>query len=436
MIRSEHIRKYSAWIIPVLAFTLVATWMLTRDTLPGTIRLASAKEGGLYYRFAMEFAPMLQTRSGKKVEVLKTNGTIENMALLKSGDAHIALLQSSAVESQGLSAIAPLYNDVVHVVVRKQSGINAMGDLAGHGVSLGPRGSGMRRTAELILAHYQLKPEDMTQTENYFMAMHSNTNIDAAIITTGVTNPDLGNLLLNGQFELLPIYDARALHTKHPFFTPSDIPRGMYAPGVPSQPIPTVACMAFMAVKADASPLLVTAALDALYEDYQPAGYPPTIPLNKVEDSFSIPLHPAALSYRDPHRGLELFGRFVEWLAALKELLFALAAGVYLLWSRWRKLKQKEEAEAYAQQRKALDALMDETIKIERDHMNTTDPDILRKYLDEVTHIKLRALDQLTDNRLRGDRQFSIFLMQCSNLIRKMQEKCIFHLSENKNNER
>ena len=55
--------------------------------------------------------------------------------------------------------------------------------------------------------------------------------------------------------------------------------------------------------------------------------------------------------------------------------------------------------------------------------MKTDDPKKLRGYLDEVTHIKLRALDELTDEDLRGDQMFTIFLTQCSNLSRKLQLK-------------
>ncbi|MEM7393105.1 MAG: hypothetical protein AAF492_12240, partial [Verrucomicrobiota bacterium] len=46
-------------------------------------------------------------------------------------------------------------------------------------------------------------------------------------------------------------------------------------------------------------------------------------------------------------------------------------------------------------------------------------------YLDEITEIKLTALHELTDEALRADQTFSIFLMQCANLISKIQMKII-----------
>ena len=57
--------------------------------------------------------------------------------------------------------------------------------------------------------------------------------------------------------------------------------------------------------------------------------------------------------------------------------------------------------------------------------MDTTDPETLERFLDEITKIKLQALEELTHEDLRGDRTFSIFLMQCANLISKIQLKIV-----------
>ena len=55
--------------------------------------------------------------------------------------------------------------------------------------------------------------------------------------------------------------------------------------------------------------------------------------------------------------------------------------------------------------------------------MHATDPTRLESLLDEITQLKLKALDELTDDEVRGDRMFSIFLLQCANVINKIQMK-------------
>lgn len=113
----------------------------------------------------------------------------------------------------------------------------------------------------------------------------------------------------------------------------------------------------------------------------------------------------------------------MESLAAGKELLFALVAGLYLLWDRYRRLKEGERTRELSVMKERLDDLLAETTRIERAQIETVDVVQLKEYLDEVTRIKLKALDELTHEDLRGDRMFLIFLTQCANVINKIQAK-------------
>ena len=72
-------------------------------------------------------------------------------------------------------------------------------------------------------------------------------------------------------------------------------------------------------------------------------------------------------------------------------------------------------------QKGRLNALLEETVKIEEAQIEAIDSHELKGFLDQVTHVKLRALREVTHEDLRGDRLFSIFLMQCENLSRKIQ---------------
>ena len=136
-----------------------------------------------------------------------------------------------------------------------------------------------------------------------------------------------------------------------------------------------------------------------------------------------LPLHRVTQTYFEPYKGLVLLKDFMESIVATKDLVFTLGAGIYVLWL-WRRkvVKRRTEAELAVHMRR-LNALLDETVRIESEQMKTDDPKKLREYLDEVTRVKLRALDELTDEDLRGDQMFAIFLTQCSNLSRKLQLK-------------
>jgi hypothetical protein len=138
-----------------------------------------------------------------------------------------------------------------------------------------------------------------------------------------------------------------------------------------------------------------------------------------------VPRHPVTRKYLAPQDSIGWLADIMESIAAAKELMFALGAGLYLLWDRWRRLKEDEEREAVRLQKEHLDSFLQQTLRIEAEQMDTTNPEALERFLDDITKLKLQALERLTHEHLRGDRIFSIFLMQCANLISKIQLKIV-----------
>ena len=89
-------------------------------------------------------------------------------------------------------------------------------------------------------------------------------------------------------------------------------------------------------------------------------------------------------------------------------------------------MKEKELQIIVSRQKEHLDLLLTETLRIEREQSETDDIQQLQTYVDSVTKIKLQALHELTEEDLRGNQEFSIFLDQCSTLINRMQLKILF----------
>jgi hypothetical protein len=150
----------------------------------------------------------------------------------------------------------------------------------------------------------------------------------------------------------------------------------------------------------------------------------------QAKDYAPARLHPVTRRYHDPFGQYGVLHTILESLVAGKELLFALGAAIYLVWDRWRRLAERENKKAIQIQKELLDRYLEKTLQIERSQMEMTDPTQLQQCLDEVTDIKLLALDKMTHEDLRSDRAFSIFLMQCANLISKIQLKIIHSKKE------
>jgi TRAP transporter TAXI family solute receptor len=419
------VRRWLAWAMLAVLVGSLGVWNLTRERLPATVRIATGAEGGLYHHVGRVLAVEFQRRTGRRVELIATEGSVENRQLLLRGGADLAILQLGTVEKAGIAALSPLYREVIHVVVRRGRGIASPRDLDGRAVILGLERSGMRRSANEIIEHYRIRPIPKSDSGAYFTQLAESPEMDAAIVTTGLLNPDLTRLLISGEFELIPILDAAALAVRHSHLSAVEIPRGLYngRPPLPPQPVLTVATTNFLAAPEGASPLLVNETLRSLHESYLQSEIPGLLPRQQAASWSELSLHPAARAYYDPYQGLGLLANFMETLSAVKELLFALGAGLYLGWSWWRELARREQRAQFRLQKERLDDFLDQTVAIEEAQMKATDGSELRYCLDEVTRIKLEAISELTNEEVRGDRMFSIFLSQCSSVSRKIEAK-------------
>ena len=427
MFRANTLRKLFIGLLLVVIVISLGGWYVTRDRLPSRIVIATGREGGLYYKFGVELARAVERQTGVPVTIAATEGSSENRKLL-SGSEHVrpdlAILQAEFVAAVDMAVVAPLYPELVYVIVRRDSEIQKLRDLEGRSVALGSIGTGMRKTAVQILEHYGVNVDSLDNTDLFFTELlGENSLLDAAVVISGLANPDLQRVLRTNQFRLIPIADSEAIEMKEPFLRHAVIPRGLFSEGppVPSESIFSLATPAMLVARRDASDSLVRAALAAVYEEDLALKFPTLIPPVKATSWVPFRMHSVSRSYYSPADRLGFLASVMESLAATKELLFALGAGAYLAWLRWRRLSQKERDAKIRAQKDHLDTLLEKTLRIEREQIDTTDPKRLRELLDEVTRIKLRALQEFTEEELRGDRAFSIFLAQCSSLISRLQ---------------
>lgn len=425
----RYLRKRPA-LIPILLIVFsVVVWLVTRETLPRTIRVATAEKGGLYAEFGEALRSSLEEKTGRKVEIVHTRGSVENRELLASGDVEVAIIQGGSVAIDDLSVIVPLYPEVVHVVARRGRGIETIADLKGKRVVFGPQGSGMRASADRILEHYSLEGQIVNPTDHYFADLLEEPSIDGAIVTTGLMNRDLQKVLGSGEFDLIPVKGAKAIAVKEPYFELTELPRGLYREGVviPEEDTSTLATTALLAVRSDEDDLLVDSLMKAIYDGGLELQFPTLISRNDAVDRSPVSLHQVSRIYLNPPDQIGQIAKVMESMVAVKELSVALVAGVYLIWTRRKRLREKRMAEIVQQQKDRLDVYLEQTLEIERAQIKTVDVAELEGFLDRVTEIKLKALDRLTHEELRSDQTFSIFLLQCANLISKIQLKIMIY---------
>ena len=414
-----------AWAMVVMFALSVSIWYVTLEKTPAHLKLMTGEAGGLYYQVVELLKDVWHKQTGADLEVVASSGTIANQKALVNHEADIAILQGGTVPLDGLSIIAPLYPELVHVIVRKESDIRSISDLKGKEIIIGLPHSGMQKSAIEILRYHGIEEDQFEARKTYFMDIDHDTSIEAAIVTAGMMNPDLVKLLNTGKFRLIPIEYAEAIAMQSPFFMQVLIPKALYGFGTVPTDVDcvTVATTSLLVARDDIHPVVTDHLLKCLFEDTLWIKLPTLYSMEEIRTWSRLRLHPRARQFFHPSDRIGYMANVMETLAAFKELAFALFAGLYLLWDQWKRIKEKDAERRMLMEKDKLDALLTKTVTIERSQMESNNIVELRAMLDRVTRIKLKALDELTHESLRGDRIFLIFLTQCANLINKIQAK-------------
>lgn len=251
--------------------------------------------------------------------VQSSSGSIVNVEDIASGAVELAISQVDIAywayngsglfhhdeANKALRAIANLYPESLHVVVRRDTGIKGIADLVGKRVSLGGKGSGALVKTEAILKAYGLSTDDVAP--QYLnpgaasLAMNEGT-LDAFFFVAGYPVTAITDLARSVEIDLLPISaePADKLVAFYPFFTKSVIPADTYE-GVGE--IATISIGAQLLVAANIEDDIVyqiTAALwhensRQLLDNGHAKGR--EIRIETALDGLVVPLHPGAERY-------------------------------------------------------------------------------------------------------------------------------------------
>jgi len=278
--------------------------------------VAAGPEGGEYSRFLTSVIG--RARGRMPVAIAETAGSVENALLLERNEARIGLVQSdvaaAAITGDGtfagtgplghLRAVASLFPEPVHVVVREGSGIESVRDLVGRKVALGRVASGTRPTAVSLLAAAGIGLDEFDAIEEpspqAALDRLAAGEIDAVIEVVSAPWRQLEIAMHASDLKLLPLDPAtiaRAAAEVHGL-VPLDIPGRTY-PGQSSN-VPTVAATALLIARDDVPDAIVTDMLDLLYASAASGGagvQATRLSRERARIGITIPMHPAATRY-------------------------------------------------------------------------------------------------------------------------------------------
>jgi hypothetical protein len=176
-----------------------------------------------------------------------SGGSVENINRLADGQMDLGMvLAVTAYQAHfgsggmepvpGLRIVAPLYPNLTHVMVPRNSTDVGIGDLGGKKVSVGPPGSGTEQMARHLLAAHGLTYDDLEPRYLSFSESSSALRdgaIDAAVISVGYPAAAVLEATTIAGVRLLPVDPevVMSMREEHPYYTVAEIPAGAY-PGV------------------------------------------------------------------------------------------------------------------------------------------------------------------------------------------------------------
>lgn len=241
--------------------------------------IAGGGTSGVYYNYGDQLAGVLSRDLDAEFTVAETAGSIDNLLRIGSGHALIGFAQSDAVanalrgagvfdEPLPIRAMARLYDEYVHVVVREDSDVEDLPDLAGRPVSLGAKNSGVNLVAMRVLEAVGLDPgsvDDLALGPDASLEALRTGEIDAFFWVGGVPTPGLQQLSSGMRIRLLPIGAETVERLNAEYggaYRISEFPLGSYGWEEPTE---TMTVPNYLVVSRDAPDGLVRAVLDRLF---------------------------------------------------------------------------------------------------------------------------------------------------------------------------
>ncbi|HEU5296380.1 MAG TPA: TAXI family TRAP transporter solute-binding subunit, partial [Burkholderiaceae bacterium] len=325
-------------IVLTLVLLVVAYWLL-KPTPPDHMVLATGSQRGAYAEFGTRYARLL-AREGIKVELRNTQGSIENLALLRDATSgvDVAFVQGG-IEGLGqpndgsgnddLESLGSLFYEPVWLFYREESArrllkeptLTRLSQLPGWRVNGDTEGSGARAMVNQLLEANAVDPRGLTllnQPTTPAVVSFLAGDIDAVVFVSAPESLMVQMLLRTPGVRLFDFAQSEAYARRFPSLSPVTLPRGIVdlASDQPSQDVHLVAPTAMMVAREGTHPALVQLLVQAAAQIHGTAGWfrhKGDFPNTR---NTSLPIaSEAARFYRD---GLPLLQRYLPfWLANL-----------------------------------------------------------------------------------------------------------------------
>lgn len=221
-------------VVLVTVIGLVVAWRFVSPAPPDTIRFAVPPDASSAYAQTVDEYEKQLRAEDFKVERVVSQGSADNVRLIREGRVDLALVQGGVAPAAGtdrLVTLGQVFFEPAWVFVRaQQGGGSPVQALRGQRVAVGAEGSGTRVLAMALLAANGLGPDAIQAVPlagNEAAEALATGQVQAAVLVSARPSDAINRLIRTEGVNLLNFgsrADAYAVHL--PFLTPVRLPNG------------------------------------------------------------------------------------------------------------------------------------------------------------------------------------------------------------------
>jgi uncharacterized protein len=344
----DKYEKHFVWIAAAVALALAGLIILivVRSMPPREFAILTGREGGGYYQAALEYQK-IAAENGFNLVIQTTAGSVDNLQLLKAGEASIGFVQGGLAENedpQVLSTLASVFYEPVWIFYRRdyarEGPLLYLYELEGGTISIGEAGSGANQLTRKLLA-----ANGVDEFNTQFLELPAadaaaglrDGRIDAAIFVIAPGSATIQSLLRDEGIDLMDVEQVDAYQAQFPYLTSVVLPKGAVdlRGRIPAEDKRLISTVANLIVRRDFHPDLLRLMTIAAVETHDDGGlFERRFQFPNV-DYADLPIGKEELAYLERIKsGESTFDNYLPfWAAALidRYLLFVVPIVLLLL---------------------------------------------------------------------------------------------------------
>lgn len=226
----------------VIGLLVAAYWWLDPQP-PKRVTLATGPAGSAYAEFGKRYANALKA-NGIEVELKPTDGSLDNLQMLRSGGADVAFVRGGSAdpvadEEAGLTSLGALFYEPLWIFYRADAGrrierksgkLTSLAQLKTLRINVDKAGSGVPEIMERMFRANHLDPQAL-QLSNLEQTPATEALqaglIDVMVLASAPQSPLVQRLLRAHDVELMDFGQSDAYSRRFPFFQAVTLPRGV-----------------------------------------------------------------------------------------------------------------------------------------------------------------------------------------------------------------